>query len=92
MNLLHCPYIAADTAAAKSDTVVFPEVGSCYDRDRPPTALPQDCTVITISLNWDSEKIRLTVRHECFHSEAAHQDASHFQCIAHFDVENRLER
>jgi len=69
-----------------------PEVGSCYDRDRPPTAFPQDCTVITISLDWAFEKIRLTVRHECFHSEAALQDASHFRCMAHFDVENRLER
>lgn len=33
--------------------------------------LPQNRTLITLSLDWSGEKTSLTVRHECFYSEAA---------------------
>jgi uncharacterized protein YndB with AHSA1/START domain len=54
--------------------------------------LPQNRTIITLSLDWTGEKTRLTVRHECFYSEAAYKHANYFWSFALNDVKNLLER
>jgi len=54
--------------------------------------LPQNRTVITLSLDWTAEKTRLTVRHECLYSEAAYKHAKYFWGFALTDVKNLLER
>lgn len=53
--------------------------------------LPQNRTVITLSLDWTGEKTSLTVRHECFYSDAAYRHANYFWNFALSDVKNLLE-
>jgi hypothetical protein len=55
--------------------------------DSPQTALSSRSV-----LTGPVRKTRLTVRHECFHSEAAYKHANYFWGFALSDVKNLLER
>lgn len=54
--------------------------------------LPQNRTIITLSLEWTGEMTRLTVRHECFYSDDAYGHANYFWGFALNDIKDLLER
>jgi len=54
--------------------------------------LPQNRTVVTLSLDWTGEKTSLTVRHECFYSDAEYKHANYFWGFALNDIKHLLER
>jgi uncharacterized protein YndB with AHSA1/START domain len=54
--------------------------------------LPENRTVITLSLDWTGEKTRLAVRHEGFYSEATYKHSNFFWGFALTDIKNLVER
>jgi hypothetical protein len=52
--------------------------------------VPENRTLITLSLDWTGEKALPTVRHERFNSEVAYKDSNYFWGFALTDLKNLL--